>query len=182
VTVDIIVINEQPHGSYYWSDDREVEDGHMFMLVYSTTSISSFERLTHCSTQYPSKYKQQYPMLIVANHCSPAYSCEAPKEKGKELARRLGVKAIHVAFNIPSKRAKASMHDSIVAASSLRSMDTALHSLIRERGAFEWRQGEEIKKKEERDTMWLERHFGRKAAKGTESQGVTIRMTVPDGR
>ncbi|KAG1725988.1 small GTPase superfamily [Suillus lakei] len=84
--------------------DQWVREGQGFILVYSITARSSFERL-EAFRQSLVKVKRQKPIFIlVANKCDVTYQREVSCEEGIALARTFGCKFLETsartAYNV----------------------------------------------------------------------------------
>ncbi|KAI9291866.1 hypothetical protein K502DRAFT_320639 [Neoconidiobolus thromboides FSU 785] len=75
--------------------DQWIRDGEGFVLVYSVTIRTSFERLEKFRDQVTRvKDTDDVPIVIVGNKCDCEDLREVPKEEGSENAERLGCKFI----------------------------------------------------------------------------------------
>jgi len=74
--------------------DQQIQQGHGFILMYSVTSRSSFDRLdTHRQNMLRSKRGDPIFMLV-GNKCDKAYAREVSEEDGAALARQFGCEFI----------------------------------------------------------------------------------------
>jgi GTPase SAR1 family protein len=64
-------------------------EGQGFILLYSVTSRTSFERL-EIFHQHIRRVKREPVFILVGNNCHKAYAREVSKEEGHALARRYG--------------------------------------------------------------------------------------------
>ncbi|KAJ1932517.1 RAS2 protein [Linderina macrospora] len=69
----------------------ETPDGEGFLLVYSITSRSTFERVERFRDQIIRVKDQDHvPMMLVGNKCDKAQEREVSFQEGQAMARRLG--------------------------------------------------------------------------------------------
>ncbi|KAI9102037.1 small G-protein Ras2 [Phlyctochytrium arcticum] len=70
--------------------DQWIRDGEGFLLVYSITSRSTFERVERFKQQITRvKDMDKVPLMLVGNKCDKLAEREVSKEEGQQMARRL---------------------------------------------------------------------------------------------
>ncbi|KAI8325100.1 hypothetical protein GQ54DRAFT_255265 [Martensiomyces pterosporus] len=96
-----VVIDDQPcvlevldtagQEEYTALRDQWIRDGEGFLLVYSITSRSTFERVERFRDQIIRvKDQDNVPMMLVGNKCDKAQEREVSFQEGQAMARRLG--------------------------------------------------------------------------------------------
>lgn len=71
--------------------DQWIRDGEGFLLVYSITSRSTFERIERFRDQiFRVKDVDNVPMMLVGNKCDKVTDREVTREEGYAMAKRLG--------------------------------------------------------------------------------------------
>ncbi|KAI8816519.1 small G-protein Ras2 [Fimicolochytrium jonesii] len=95
-----VVIDDQPcilevldtagQEEYTALRDQWIRDGEGFLLVYSITSRSTFERVERFKQQINRvKDTDEVPMILIGNKCDRVAEREVSKEEGQHLARKL---------------------------------------------------------------------------------------------
>ncbi|KAI9002416.1 Ras GTPase ras2 [Gaertneriomyces sp. JEL0708] len=95
-----VVIDDQPcilevldtagQEEYTALRDQWIRDGEGFLLVYSITSRSTFERVERFKQQITRvKDMETVPLMLVGNKCDRVAEREVSKEEGQHMARRL---------------------------------------------------------------------------------------------
>ncbi|KAI9484594.1 putative small G-protein Ras2 [Zychaea mexicana] len=95
-----VVIDEQPcvlevldtagQEEYTALRDQWIRDGEGFLLVYSISSRSTFERVERFRDQiFRVKDVNQVPLILVGNKCDKVTEREVSREEGLQMARRL---------------------------------------------------------------------------------------------
>ncbi|KAJ1564413.1 Ras GTPase ras2, partial [Cladochytrium tenue] len=70
--------------------DQWIRDGEGFLLVYSITSRSTFERIERFKEQLVRvKDTEAVPLMLVGNKCDKVGEREVSREEGVQMARRL---------------------------------------------------------------------------------------------
>ncbi|KAJ7177359.1 ras protein [Mycena crocata] len=88
------VIDTAGQEEYATLRDQWVREGQGFILVYSITSRSTFDRL-EVFRQSVARVKRGSPILmLVGNKCDKTYEREVSKEEGAALAKRFGCEFI----------------------------------------------------------------------------------------
>ncbi|CAB4447014.1 unnamed protein product [Rhizophagus irregularis] len=81
--------------------DQWARDGDGFLLVYSITSRSTFERVERFRDQIVRiKDTDNVPMILVGNECHKITEREVSREEGKNMARRLRCEFIECSHKI----------------------------------------------------------------------------------
>lgn len=85
--------------------DLEISDGEGFVLVYSVTTRTTFERVEKFRDQVTRvKDTDDVPIVVVGNKCDAEDLREVPKDEGKANAERLGCQFIEASaktsFNV----------------------------------------------------------------------------------
>jgi hypothetical protein len=153
---------------YGLSDQYDIRHGQMFILVYITTSVRSFDRLIHDCVGEFAEYHEHYPISTVTSHCNPPYTSETQQEKGTWIPR--GLRAVD--FNFSGTGAEAPGFD-FRSELMREGWSKYMLGMMREHWAFERRKEEEKeknKKKEEEEEREMEME------EGDES----VRLTVED--
>ncbi|KAJ3008205.1 Ras GTPase ras2, partial [Thoreauomyces humboldtii] len=95
-----VVIDDQPcilevldtagQEEYTALRDQWIRDGEGFLLVYSITSRSTFERVERFKQQITRvKDTETVPLMLIGNKCDKVAEREVSKEEGQHMARRL---------------------------------------------------------------------------------------------
>ncbi|TPX61105.1 hypothetical protein PhCBS80983_g01386 [Powellomyces hirtus] len=95
-----VVIDDQPcilevldtagQEEYTALRDQWIRDGEGFLLVYSITSRSTFERVERFKQQITRvKDTDSVPLMLIGNKCDKVAEREVSKEEGQHMARRL---------------------------------------------------------------------------------------------
>ncbi|KAI8589317.1 small G-protein Ras2 [Geranomyces variabilis] len=95
-----VVIDDQPcilevldtagQEEYTALRDQWIRDGEGFILVYSITSRSTFERVERFKQQiHRVKDTDTVPLMLIGNKCDKVAEREVSKEEGQQMARRL---------------------------------------------------------------------------------------------
>ncbi|KAJ8661721.1 hypothetical protein O0I10_002528 [Lichtheimia ornata] len=100
-----VVIDDQPcvlevldtagQEEYTALRDQWIRDGEGFLLVYSITARSTFERIERFREQiFRVKDVDNVPMMLVGNKCDRVTEREVTREEGMMMARRMGCEFI----------------------------------------------------------------------------------------
>ncbi|CDS14524.1 Putative Ras family, other [Lichtheimia ramosa] len=100
-----VVIDDQPcvlevldtagQEEYTALRDQWIRDGEGFLLVYSITARSTFERIERFREQiFRVKDVENVPMMLVGNKCDRVTEREVTREEGMMMARRMGCEFI----------------------------------------------------------------------------------------
>ncbi|CAH1756169.1 10820_t:CDS:2 [Entrophospora sp. SA101] len=100
-----VVIDDQPcvlevldtagQEEYTALRDQWIRDGEGFLLVYSISSRSTFERVERFRDQIIRvKDSDQVPLMLVGNKCDKITEREVSREEGMNMAKRLGCEFI----------------------------------------------------------------------------------------
>ncbi|KAL1919604.1 uncharacterized protein VTP21DRAFT_1535 [Calcarisporiella thermophila] len=100
-----VVIDDQPcvlevldtagQEEYTALRDQWIRDGEGFLIVYSITSRSTFERVERFRDQiFRVKDVDRVPLMLVGNKCDKVTEREVSREEGYHMARRLGCEFI----------------------------------------------------------------------------------------
>lgn len=70
--------------------DQWIRDGEGFLLVYSTTARSTFERIDKFKYQITRvKDTERVPLMLVGNKCDKVLEREVSREEGYQMAKRI---------------------------------------------------------------------------------------------
>jgi len=95
------VIDTAGQEEYATLRDQWVREGEGFILVYSITSRSTFDRL-EVFRQSMLRVKRQKPIfMLVGNKCDKTYEREVSKEEGIALARSFGCEFMETSAKTP---------------------------------------------------------------------------------
>jgi small GTP-binding protein len=76
--------------------DQFMKDGQGFLLIYSVTSVSSFEKLNELYQKVKRAPYPDLPIIVLANKCDLVDQREVSKEQGEEWAKQHGARFMEV--------------------------------------------------------------------------------------